>query len=140
MTSSLEKELYWLGDQLWVLIIFYAWVQLRGKSLLEADGLLHNDLLFDCLVVVNSINIEPRDYSDLADGDALLWFLRIWWQEEAIFCNAEYIATYLAIALIESIFLLVAVSLSMIWRLHLNLATSVWRVEELFIHSLGLVT
>ena len=116
MTSSLEKELYWLGDQLWEPIIFYAWVQLRGKSLLEADGLLPNDLLFDCLVVVNSINIEPRDYSDLADGDALLWFPRIWWQEEAIFCNAEYIATYLAIELIESIFLRVAGSLSMIWR------------------------
>ena len=31
-----------------------------------------NDLLFDCLGVVNSINIEPRDYSDLTDGDALL--------------------------------------------------------------------
>ena len=45
---------------------------MRGKSLLEADGLLPNDLLFDCLVVVNSINIEPRDYSDLEDGDALL--------------------------------------------------------------------
>ena len=40
--------------------------------MLEVGWLLPNDLLFDCLGVVNSINIELRDYNDLADGDALL--------------------------------------------------------------------
>ena len=70
MTSSLEKELYWLGDQLWELIIFYAWVQLRGESLLEVGGMLPIDLLFDCLGVVNSINIEPHYYNNWADGYA----------------------------------------------------------------------
>ncbi len=44
----------------------------RGKGLLEVGCFLPNDLLFDCLGVVNSINIEPCDYNDLADGDALL--------------------------------------------------------------------
>ncbi|KGG25445.1 hypothetical protein EV14_2477 [Prochlorococcus sp. MIT 0703] len=43
---------------------------MRGKILVEVGGVLSNDLLFDCFGVVNSINIEPHYYNNLADGHA----------------------------------------------------------------------
>ena len=54
------------------------------------------DLLFDCLGVVNYINIEPRDYTDLGYGHVCSDQYKFDARKRLIFCNAEDISTQLA--------------------------------------------